>query len=169
MKQSPSWEDNTFSAQEIPCILWTWMFITAVTSVRHLSLFWANSIQSTPPYPTSWRPILILSSHLSLGLPSGLFPSGFPIKTLYTPLLSSILNTRSAHLILLDLITQTILGEEYRSLSSSLCSFCNFILLIINFNLHMVCTYPAHLIIFMFTLILHIPTSLCYRCFIIAY
>jgi hypothetical protein len=29
----------------------------------------------------------------------------------------------SAHLILLDLITPTILGEEYRSLSSSLCSF----------------------------------------------
>jgi len=28
----------------------------------------------------------------------------------------------SAHLILLDLITRTILGEEYRSLSSSLCS-----------------------------------------------
>jgi len=30
------------------------------------------------------------------------------------------------HLILLDLITQTILGEEYRSLSSTLCSFLHF-------------------------------------------
>ena len=30
------------------------------------------------PPPTSWRSILILSSHLHLGLPNGLFPSGFP-------------------------------------------------------------------------------------------
>ena len=28
---------------------------------------------------------LILSTHLRLGLPSDLFPSGFPTKTLYTP------------------------------------------------------------------------------------
>ena len=55
-----------------------------VKSARHLSLSWASSIQSIPPHPTSWRAILILSSHLRLGLPSGLFPSGFPTKTLYT-------------------------------------------------------------------------------------
>jgi len=35
-------------------------------------------IQSIPPHPTSCSSILILSSHLRLGLPSGLFPSGFP-------------------------------------------------------------------------------------------
>jgi hypothetical protein len=29
------------------------------------------------------RSILILSSHLQLGLPTHLFPSGFPTKTLY--------------------------------------------------------------------------------------
>jgi hypothetical protein len=42
------------------------------------------------PHPTSWRSILILSSHLRLGLPNGLFPSGFPTKNLYTTLLSPI-------------------------------------------------------------------------------
>jgi len=35
--------------------------------------------QSSPcPHPTSWRSILILSSHPRLRLPSGRFPSGFP-------------------------------------------------------------------------------------------
>ena len=53
-------------------------FITALTSVRHLSLSWASPIQSTCPHPPSCRSILILSTHLRLGLPSGLFPSGFP-------------------------------------------------------------------------------------------
>ena len=64
----------------------TQRFITALTSVRHLSLSWASPIQSIYPHPTSWRSILILSTHLRLGLPSGLLPSGFPTKNLYTPL-----------------------------------------------------------------------------------
>jgi len=76
-----------------------------------------------PPHPTTWRSILIFSSHLHLSLPSGLFPSGFPTKTLYTPFLSPIRATCPAHLILLDFINQTILGEQYSSLSSSLCNF----------------------------------------------
>jgi hypothetical protein len=36
------------------------------------------------PHPTSRRSTLILSFHLRLGLPSGLFRSGFPTKTLYS-------------------------------------------------------------------------------------
>ena len=72
--------------KKFPAFHGTRRFITPLTSVRHLSLSWANPIQSTYPHPTSWRSVLILSTHLRLGLPSGLFPSGFPTKTLYTPL-----------------------------------------------------------------------------------
>ena len=108
--------------KKFPAFHGTRRFITVLTSVRHLSLPWANPIQSTYPHPTSWRSILILHTHLRLGLPSGLFHSGFPTKTLYAPLSSPICATCPAHLILLNFITRTILGEEYRSLSSSLCS-----------------------------------------------
>ena len=83
-----------------PAFHGTRRFITALTSVRHLSLSWASPIQSIYPHPTSWRYSLILSTHLRLGLPSGLFPSGFPSKTLYTPLSSPIRATCPAHLIL---------------------------------------------------------------------
>src|SRR5215510_4130613 len=65
---------------------------------------------------------LILSSHLRLGLPNALFPSGFPTNTL-CGLSSPIHATCPSHLILLDLTTRTILGEEYKSFSSSLCNF----------------------------------------------
>jgi hypothetical protein len=59
----------------------TQRFITAFTSARHLSPSWASSIQSIPSHPISWRPFLILSSHLCLGLPISLFHSGFPTKS----------------------------------------------------------------------------------------
>ena len=73
--------------KKFPLFHGTRRFITALTSVRHLSLSWASPIQSIYPHPTSWRSVLILSTHLYLGLPSGLLPSGFPSKTLYPPLL----------------------------------------------------------------------------------
>ena len=67
--------------KKFPAFHGTPRFITALTSVRQLSLSWASPIQSIYPHLTSWRSILILSFHLRLGLPSGLFPSGFPTKT----------------------------------------------------------------------------------------
>jgi hypothetical protein len=91
-------------------------FISTFKSARHLSLSWASTIQSIHPHPTSSRCILILSSHLLLRLPCGIFPSGFPTKTQYTPLLSPNRATCHAHLIL-GLITRKIMDEKYLSLS----------------------------------------------------
>ena len=71
--------------KKFPAFHGTRRFITALTSVRHLSLSWASPIQSIYPHPTSWRSVLILSTHLRQGLPSGLLLSSFPSKTLYTP------------------------------------------------------------------------------------
>ena len=63
--------------KKFPAFHGTRRFITALTSVRHLSLSWASPIQSIYPHPTSCRSILILSIHLRLGLPSGLLPPLF--------------------------------------------------------------------------------------------
>jgi hypothetical protein len=95
--------------------------ITAFTSARHLSLFWARSIQSMTPNPTSWRSIFLLASHLCLVLPSYLLPSGFAPKPCIH--LSPIRATWPTHLVLLHLITRIILDEEYRSLNTSACNF----------------------------------------------
>jgi hypothetical protein len=53
-------------------------FNTEFTRALHLFLSWARPIQTTSPHSTYPRSILILSTQLHLGLPSGLFPLAFP-------------------------------------------------------------------------------------------
>ena len=55
--------------KKFPAFYRTRRFIAAFTSARHLCLSWPRSIQSKPLYPTSWTPILILSSHHDLCSP----------------------------------------------------------------------------------------------------
>jgi len=127
MEQSPSWEANRFSAsQEIPRILWNpkvhyriHKFTPSLPIPRQLDpvhdpIYYflkihLNIIFTSPPGSAKWS--------LSLGL-----PHENPEYASLTPIRA----TCPAHLILLDFITQTILGEEYRSLSTSLCCFLHY-------------------------------------------
>jgi hypothetical protein len=73
-----------------------------------------DPIHTIPSHPIYLRSILILSTHLRLGLPRGLFHSGIPTNILYEFLFSSIRATCPAPLVFLDLIILIILGEEYK-------------------------------------------------------
>jgi hypothetical protein len=86
MEQSPSWAANRFSpSQEIPLILWITKVPYRIYKCPPPGPVLSQINPAYGPHPTSWRSILILSSHLRMGLPRSLFPSGFPTKTLYTP------------------------------------------------------------------------------------
>ena len=108
--------------KEFPAYYGIWRFITAFTRARHLSLAWAKSIQYTPPHPTSWRSILILSwstpgsSKWSLSLrfrhQNPVYASPLP-HTCYLTHPSH--STRFYH--------SNYMSDDYRSLSSSLFSF----------------------------------------------
>ena len=97
-------------------------------SLSHSQLS-ANSPYAKParstPYPTSH----FLKINLNIILPpmpvflKWTFYLMFSPTYLYTPLLFPVRSTCPANLILLDLINLTKFGEQYRPLSSSLCSF----------------------------------------------
>ena len=78
MEQSLSWKASTSSVSlEIPALYGTHRFIT---EHHPSSLSLAKAIRSMTPNPTSWRCILLLSSYLRPGLPSGSFPHSAPPK-----------------------------------------------------------------------------------------
>jgi hypothetical protein len=99
----------------------TRMLITTFTRARHWSLSWARWIQFTPSHPISLRSILLLSSHLRLGLPSGLFLSCFPTKILYAFHTSSLWN------FIQPPVTSSLLGPNIllNTLFSNILSLCS--------------------------------------------
>jgi hypothetical protein len=124
LNYSPAWRVNTFSAcQEIPLILPNLRLHHRVhdSSPPVPILSHINPIHALPIlFPK--RFIQILSSHLRLGLSSGLFTPGFPTDNLYASFISPI-RTACAAFHFFYLVTRMILAEEYRLLSSSLRKF----------------------------------------------
>ena len=101
-------------------------FITAFTTAYHSSLSSAWRIRSMPYHLIYLWTTLTISSHLCPGLPNDLFPSSLPTNTTYAFFFSNIRATCPAHHILLDFITLTIISEQYKSWSSSLCSLLQY-------------------------------------------
>jgi len=115
MVQSPSWAANWFAAsQEVSRI--------SRNPKVHYRTHKRSPLVSILCQP---NPVHIPTSHFLEIHPNIIHPSTprspqwspylrFPTKTLYTTLSSPIRATCPAHLILLDFITRTILGEEYK-------------------------------------------------------
>ena len=115
MVQRPSWEANWFAASQ------------EISRISRNPKVHYRTHKPPPPVPILGQPNPVhiptsdlLEIHTNIIHPSTprspqwFFPSGFPTKTLYTPLSSPVRATYQAHLILLDFITRTILGVEYK-------------------------------------------------------
>jgi hypothetical protein len=121
MVQDILWKVDSHSAcQRIAAFFYgTLRFITLFTETRHMTFSWASRIQLAPSIPFSLRSILMLSSHLRLGLPVVPYLQASqpkPCKLFYRARECYM----SVHLIHLDLINLAILDEEYRLWRSSL-------------------------------------------------
>jgi hypothetical protein len=92
------------------------------TTVQYWSLSWDKQIEPQPPQNISLDSILIIFSHVRLGLSGGRFSTGFATKTSYVLVFSSMCATFPVHHILVDLNNLNISGEEYKLRSSSLSS-----------------------------------------------
>jgi hypothetical protein len=100
---SSSWEATSCAAtQEFSSILRTVRFITQFTRALHRS--YLKTDQSSPHHPILRYILCVLPSPLGLGLPSGLFPSGFQTKILHAFLFFLWVLHALPHLILLDLM-----------------------------------------------------------------
>jgi hypothetical protein len=71
--------------KKFPTFYGTRNFIAVFTRALRWSSSRTNWIHSIPTHPISLRSILILSCHLRLGPPSGLFPSGFATELEHRP------------------------------------------------------------------------------------
>ena len=81
--------------------------------------------RSSPcPHPTSRKSILILSSHVSLGIPSDLHPSGFPTKTLYASPSSSLAQKSDCILERLNYTTVPCSALAFKIFCPIICRFC---------------------------------------------
>ena len=79
------------------------------------------TLRMNPVHAPTLRCIFILFSHLRLGLPRGLLPRRFPIRTLCVFPLSPIHATCPTRLILLNLITRMTFDDRSRSWRCPLC------------------------------------------------
>ena len=87
-----------------------------------MSPLWAIWTQATSSHPIFLRYVLILSSHIDLGIPSDFLSSDFSTKTLCAFRLSSIRAICSFSLLLLfGFITLIIFDEKYKWWISSSC------------------------------------------------